>query len=293
MILPRTSISESDVARHYDELDRFYLDVWGEHVHHGLWVSGDETAETAVRQLVDLVVAEAGVKFGERVCDIGAGYGAAARQLALDYGAKVTALTISPMQHEYARRHAPEDQQIQYVLGDWLHNDLPDDHFDVVYAIECASHMSDPKLFVSEARRVLKPGGRLIICAWVAAQELSSHEVKHLIEPICREGQLAHLSTAREYVELIEGADLRLSRFQDLSRHVRKTWTICLSRTIHHIFTKAEYIRFLLSRRAKNRIFLLTMCRIWLAYRRGAIRYILFRAWKPSNGGGQFAETHI
>lgn len=293
MILPRIAISESDVARHYDELDRFYLDVWGEHVHHGLWVSGDETPATAVRQLVDLVAAEADVKFNERVCDIGAGYGAAARQIALDYGARVTALTISPMQHEYARHHAPEAHHIDYVLGDWLNNDLPDDHFDVVYAIECASHMSDPMLFVSEAFRVLKPGGRLIICAWVVSQALSSRERKHLVEPICNEGRLAHLSTAREYVELIENAGLILSGFQDLSRHVQKTWPVCLSRTLQLVLTKAAYLRFILSGKSLNRIFLVTMLRIWLAYRRGALRYILFRACKPFNGGGQYAETRL
>ena len=292
MILPRISITQADVARHYDELDRFYLDIWGEHVHHGLWVSGNESADTAVRQLVDLVAAEADVKFDERVCDIGAGYGAAARQLALDYGAKVTALTISPMQHEYALRHAPENQQIEFVLGDWLHNQLPDDHFDVVYAIECASHMSDPMLFISEAGRVLKPGGRLVVCAWVASQELSPREVKHLVEPICREGRLAHLSTAREYVELIEKAGLRFSGFQDLSRHVQRTWSITLFRTLRRLVSKTEYFRFLFSGKTTNRIFLITMFRIWLAYRRGAIRYILFRATKPA-GGGQYVEASI
>lgn len=290
MILPRLSISEADIAQHYDELDRFYLEIWGEHVHHGLWVTGDESVETAVRQLVDLVAAEADVMPDARICDIGAGYGAAARQLALDYGAQVTALTISPMQHEYARRHVPSGARLEYVLGDWLHNEFPPDHFDVVYAIECASHMSDPARFISEAGRVLKPGGRLVVCAWVAAEEPSSRDVKHLLEPICREGRLAHLSTAREYVELLENARLVLSGFQDLSRHVRKTWTICLRRTLSRTMSRASYMQYLLSRRATNRIFLVTMLRIWMAYRRGAIRYILFRATKPPVGG-QYVEA--
>ena len=291
MILPRLTISEADVAQHYDELDRFYLEIWGEHVHHGLWVSGDEPAETAVRQLVDLVAAEASIKPGERVCDIGAGYGAAAKQLAVDYGAQVTALTISPAQHEYARRHAPARVPLDYLLGDWLKNDLPADHFDAVYAIECASHMSDPKRFISEAARVLKPGGRLVVCAWVASEEPSPRDVKHLLEPICREGRLAHLSTAREYVELVERAGLTMVGFQDLSRNVRRTWTICLSRTLQRTISKASYLQYLFSRRATNRIFVVTMLRIWMAYRRGAIRYIVFRAIKPVRDGGQVVEA--
>lgn len=291
MIVPGRQISEKDVARHYDELDRFYLDVWGEHIHHGLWVTGKETANTAVRQLVDLVAAEAGIQSEDRVCDIGAGYGAAARQIALDYGACVTALTISPAQHEYANRHAPAEGNLHYILRDWLQNELPSDQFDAVYAIECASHMADPQRFVSEAARVLAPGGRLVVCAWVASEQASPRNVRHLLEPICREGRLAHLSTAREYVELIEGAGLDLSNFEDLSRRVRKTWPICLGRTLRRTFWKPQYLRYLLSRQATNRIFLITMFRIWLAYRAGVIRYILFRATKPAQHGGQTVEA--
>lgn len=291
MIVPGRIISEQDVARHYDELDRFYLDVWGEHIHHGLWISGNESAETAVRQLVDLVAVEAGIKADAKVCDVGAGYGAAARQIAIDYCANVTALTLSPAQHEYARRHAPASGNLQYILGDWLQNELPSEEYDAVYAIECASHMADPQRFVSEAARVLRPGGRLVVCAWVAAEQTSPRNVRHLLEPICREGRLTHLSTAREYVELLEEAGLDLSNFEDLSRRVRRTWPICLTRTIRRSFWKPQYIRYLMSRGATNRIFLITMLRIWLAYRAGVIRYILFRATKPSHHGGQTVEA--
>lgn len=291
MIVPTRHVSDTDLARHYDELDPFYRDVWGEHVHHGLWVSGVESVDAAVRQLVDLVAAEAGIQPDSRVCDVGAGYGAAARQIATDYGANVTAITISPAQHEYARRHAPENTNLCYMLGDWLQNELPSEQFDAVYAIECASHMADPKRFVTESARVLAPAGRLVVCAWVAAEKTSSRSIRHLLEPICREGRLAHLSTAREYVELIEDAGLVLSNFEDLSRGVRKTWPICLARTLVRAATKPQYARYLLNREATNRIFLITMLRIWLAYRAGVIRYILFRATKPSLKGGRTVEA--
>jgi tocopherol O-methyltransferase len=40
MIVPRTVQTAESVARHYDTLDRFYREIWGEHVHHGLWRGG-------------------------------------------------------------------------------------------------------------------------------------------------------------------------------------------------------------------------------------------------------------
>ena len=82
MILPRTPFAPPSVARHYDELDAFYREVWGEHLHHGLWRTGRETAAEAVRHLVDVVADEARVEAGSRVCDAGSGYGATARRLA-------------------------------------------------------------------------------------------------------------------------------------------------------------------------------------------------------------------
>ena len=60
-------------------------------------------AKIAVRQLVELVAREARVRQGSRVCDIGCGYGATARMLAQELGAEVTAITISPAQHAFAR----------------------------------------------------------------------------------------------------------------------------------------------------------------------------------------------
>ena len=280
MIRPLSIVTESDVARHYDELAQFYLDVWGEHVHHGLWASGSESCETAVRQLVDLVAAEAEIEPDGRVCDVGAGYGAAARQIALDYGAKVTALTLSRSQHEYARTHFPPNEKLTYVLGDWLKNPFRDEQFDAVIAIESASHMCDLQLFIREAARVLKPGGRFVICAWVAREAASEKEVRHLLKPICTQGRLAHLSTAREYMGMMEEAGLVLRYFLDLSSKVDRTWSHVIRKSLALTARHPEYVRYLVSPRSNGR-YLLAMARMWLAYRVGAIRYCLFKASRP------------
>src|SRR3712207_8571359 len=84
MISPRRAIDSSEVASHYDELDHFYREVWGEHVHHGLWRRGDETPEEAARELALEVADRAAVGAGDRVVDVGGGYGATARLLATE-----------------------------------------------------------------------------------------------------------------------------------------------------------------------------------------------------------------
>lgn len=281
MIVPKLVPSGMDVAHHYDELDPFYRDVWGEHVHHGLWLSGKEPVEVAVRQLVDIVAAEANVQPGSVVCDVGAGYGGTACQLVKDYGARVTALTISQAQYDYAVARHGQDGNPRFVLGNWLENTLPDASFDVVTAIECASHMQDKERFFAEAFRVLRPGGRLVFCAWLAGDHPQPWQVRHLLEPICREGRLPGLGTALEYLTWLERAGFAVDQFADLSRRVRRTWPVCLGRTLRKLATEPQYVRYLLDGRNTNRVFARTMLRLWLGYRTGAFRYGLFKAHKP------------
>src|SRR5687768_1543465 len=127
MIASREPIRPEAVAGHYDELDRFYREIWGEHVHHGLWNSGSEDPQEACRQLVQHVANEAGVCPGDVVCDIGCGYGATAEMLANDWKADVTGITISARQHAYCKKLAGDRTNPEFKLGDWLRNDLPPD----------------------------------------------------------------------------------------------------------------------------------------------------------------------
>ena len=90
MIFPNEPQTARDVSGHYDELDYAYRYIWGEHVHHGYWVSGHETPDEATEALVRLVADRLALEPGQEVCDIGCGYGATAAWLAEHRQAKVT-----------------------------------------------------------------------------------------------------------------------------------------------------------------------------------------------------------
>ena len=94
MIRPTAQATTAAVARHYDELDPFYRELWGEHIHHGYWATGRESPGEAVRALVDLVAVRAGIRAGCDVCDVGCGYGGTARILASGYRANVVGYTL-------------------------------------------------------------------------------------------------------------------------------------------------------------------------------------------------------
>jgi tocopherol O-methyltransferase len=281
MIASKSDISADDVARHYDELDAFYRDIWGEHVHHGLWLRGDESQPVAVRQLVELVANEARITAGSRVVDIGCGYGATACLLAADRGAQVTAITISQAQYKHAIQLAPDAEGPRFHLGDWLNNDLADDAFDAAIAIESSEHMPDKPGFFAQAHRVLRPGGRLVVCALLACHCPTENQERWLLEPICRESRMPALGSETDYRQFAKAAGFTVERVQDVTRHVARTWPMIFRIFLGKLASRPAYIRFLFNRHASNRIFALTIVRLWIAFRTGAIRYCVFTLRKP------------
>lgn len=283
MIASREPIAPADVASHYDELDAFYRDVWGEHVHHGLWIKGNESRAEATRQLVELIAGEARVQEDSTVCDIGCGYGATARMLAERWGARMTAVTVSPAQYEFAKsRSSGRDGEPEYVLADWLTYEVPTEIFDAAIACESSEHMQDKAGFFDRAARALKPGGRLVVCSWLAADRASKRQQFWLLEPICREGRMPHVGTEADYRRLAEAAGLRCEKVQDVSRQVATTWPRIALIFLGKLITNPRYARFLCDRYSRNRVFALTIFRLWFAFRTGAMRYGVFTFVKPS-----------
>lgn len=298
MIVSTTGCSAQRVARHYDELDVFYRDAWGEHVHHGLWQTGRESPEVAAEQLVAYLADAVGLQRGEAVVDVGAGYGATGRYLARRYDARVIGLTLSAAQHARAAGdgHMAAPGAPQLLHRDWMANGLPAGSADVALAIESTEHMADKAGAFAEMRRVVRPGGRVGICAWIARDGARSWEIRHLLEPICREGRLAGLGTEGEYVALLRQGGLTVTRVEDLSAAVRRTWPICLARVARGLARDARYRRYLVRARNEERVFLRTIPRLWAAYATGAMRYLLFvarRAPGPNDAGDRHDATGV
>jgi tocopherol O-methyltransferase len=270
------SAHERAVAEHYDALDPWYRALWGEHLHHGLFDGGGDTVGAATRRLVDLVAAEAALAPGARVCDVGCGYGATARVLAAEHGARVLGLTLSGAQAAVARAAG-----VEVLQRSWLANGLGDAGFDAVIAVESVSHMTDRPLAFAEAARVLRPGGRLVVLDWLAGPRPRALERRALLAPICREGHLAGLDTLAAYERNAAAAGLSVRRADDLTAAVAPTWPRALRRVARRALADATLRRALRDPQQVDRSFPLTMARLAVASRTGAFRYGLVVAERP------------
>lgn len=280
MIYPNEAQTAENVENHYNDLDQYYRTLWGEHLHHGYWKWGNETVKEATTALIDLVAKVGEIKENDHVLDVGCGYGATSHYLAHQIGATVTALTVSKAQWQYARAHDPESTNPKYILGNFLHNDFKPESFDIVLSIESSEHMVDKPQFFSESFRLTKPGGRFVTCAWLAKENPTPSEVKHLLEPICREGRLPSMGSETEYRQMLEDAGYQDITFQDISEHVKKTWSICIWRAGKAFINDKNIRKYILSKNSKEKIFAKTLFRIWAAYQMKAMRYGVFCARK-------------
>lgn len=105
-------------------------------------------------------------KAGERVLDVAAGTGTSAAALALP-GVEVVAVDFSPGMIEVGRRKHPK---IEFVQGDALALPFGAGEFDAVTMSFGLRNMKDPRKALKELYRVLKPGGRVVICEFSTPQ---------------------------------------------------------------------------------------------------------------------------
>ena len=111
---------------------------------------------------------ELGLRAGDRVLDVGAGFGRhvyecarrSAQVVALDYAADEVVETRDTLAAMVDSSEITADKLIGVLRGDARHLPFPDGSFDVVITSEVLEHIQDDVRAIAEMVRVLKPGGR-------------------------------------------------------------------------------------------------------------------------------------
>ncbi len=139
---------------------------------------------------------------GKKVADFCAGLAGPARYYASRYGVEVTAIDLSPNRVEGAKQLnslVGLDRQITVLAGDVRDTDLPADGFDAVVSQESFLHVPDKARVLSEAYRVLKPGGRLAFTDWIVHRTLPADHAALMWEGMAAQS----LQTLASYQKLL------------------------------------------------------------------------------------------
>ena len=153
------------IAFHYDVSNEFYRLWLDEQMLYSCAYFNDpgESLDQAQRNKLDHICRKLRLKAGERLLDIGCGWGALICWSAQHYGVRAHGITLSHQQYEYTQNKIRDlglEKQVTVELRDY--RGLPDDAaFDKVSSIGMFEHVGLKNLptYFRAVHRVLKPGG--------------------------------------------------------------------------------------------------------------------------------------
>src|SRR3954468_1313708 len=157
------------VRHHYDVSNEFFELFLGETMVYScaIFSRGATTLKEAQEEKLDTVARKLDIKEGERVLDVGCGWGGFPLWAATKYGADVVGITLSPPQAEKARQRAEEAgvaDRVEIRVMDY--RDLPatGEKFDAIASIGMVEHVgaSQIEVYAQTLARMLEPGGRLL-----------------------------------------------------------------------------------------------------------------------------------
>jgi tocopherol O-methyltransferase len=229
----------------YDASSGLWEKVWGEHMHHGYY-GPDGNLKLDRRQAQINLIEELltwsqdnTIDRPQNILDVGCGIGGSSLYLAEKFGAKVTGITLSPIQANRAQERAKAAglaAKTDFQVANALDMPFADNSFDLVWSLESGEHMPDKAKFLQECYRVLKPGGKLMLATWchrpaTMANPLSANEEKHL-QDIYRVYCLPYVISLPEYQEIVEQCGFKNLRVDDWSTAVEPFWDVVIDSAI-------------------------------------------------------------
>jgi cyclopropane-fatty-acyl-phospholipid synthase len=158
------------VRHHYDVSNEFFELFLGPTMVYScaIWRDGEmKTLEEAQEEKLDTVARKLQIKEGERILDVGCGWGGFPLWAATKYGANVVGITLSPPQAEKARQRAEQAgvaDRVDVRVMDY--RDLPSlgEKFDAIASIGMVEHVGSANidLYAETLASLLNPGGRLL-----------------------------------------------------------------------------------------------------------------------------------
>jgi cyclopropane-fatty-acyl-phospholipid synthase len=226
------------ISHHYDVSNRFYEWILGPTMGYtcAVYPGPDASLEEAQEEKVDLVCRKLDLQPGQRLLDVGCGWGLMVRHAAAHYGVNVIGVTLSRQQAEWGQKAIAEaglGERAEIRHGDY--RDITETGFDSVSSIGLTEHIGARNIgpYVEFLRSKLRPQGRLL--NHCITRPTTTEPVKHTSGFINRyvfpDGEIEAVGFL---ISAIQDAGLEVRHEENLREHYAKTTAAWLANLEDH-----------------------------------------------------------
>ncbi|MET9123991.1 cyclopropane-fatty-acyl-phospholipid synthase family protein [Streptomyces sp. NPDC004528] len=276
------------ISHHYDVGNDFYEIVLGPSMVYSCayWEDGG-SLEGAQRDKLELISAKLALRPGQRLLDVGCGWGSMAIHAAREHGVSVVGVTLSQEQAAYARKRVADEgltDRVEIRVQDY--RDVSDGPYDAISSIGMAEHVGAERYleYAEVLYRLLAPGGRLLNhqIGRRPQRDESAYSVDEFIDAyVFPDGELAPVGTT---VTQLERAGFEVRDVESIREH----YALTLRRWVANL--EAQWPRAVqLTSPGRARVWRLYMAASALAFERNRIgvnQVLAVRTPGPSGASG-------
>ena len=227
--------SKKNVEHHYDiggsrgeKLYDMFLDKKHRLYSCAYWKQGTKTLEEAQQNKIDHIIKKLDIKEGEKVLEVGCGWGGMAFEIAKQKGCEITGISLSKNQIEYCKKKAKElgvDNQVKFELIDYREID---GKYDKIYSVGMFEHVGRKfyNTFFKSMNKLLKENG-IFLLHTIGVVDKPTPSNRFINKYIFPGGICPSLS---QIINPIEKTGLIVSDIETLIRHYDKTLECWLER---------------------------------------------------------------
>jgi len=159
-----------NIVNYYNSTENAYKDSWDLEnslsIHYGYWDDKVKTFPQSLLRMNEVMMETAVINSTDKVLDAGCGVGGSSIFLAEKKGCQVTGISLSEKQVAQANELAVKKKlsnNLSFAVMNYSATNFPDASFDVVWGCESICYADNKELFIKEAFRLLRPGGRLVV----------------------------------------------------------------------------------------------------------------------------------
>jgi cyclopropane-fatty-acyl-phospholipid synthase len=213
------------VRHHYDVSNEFFALFLDDSMTYscGVFKLGATTLEEAQEAKLEMVCRKLDLRAGERVLDVGCGWGSFALHAAERHGVSVLGITLSEPQAALARervRDAGLEDRVEIQVRDY--RDLGSERFDAISSIGMVEHVGEERIeeYARALYDVLEPGGRLLNHGITRLAHYGATEGDFTLRFVFPDGKLLHLGRV---VDALERAGLEPEHVEGLREDYAET----------------------------------------------------------------------